>query len=80
MGVTLQTWRQSWALIPPRPAMRTMKPDVSALEWARLSFAPRQRAHDCALQAADHHTARRGGEGAVREICDAILLQRAGAQ
>ncbi|MGB2248083.1 MAG: KdsC family phosphatase [Alcanivorax sediminis] len=54
------------------------EPDVSALEWARLSFAP-ANAHECAKQAADHHTQRRGGEGAVREICDAILAQRGAA-
>lgn len=51
------------------------EPDVSALQWAQLSFAP-ANAHDCAKQAADHHTLRRGGDGAVREICDAILAQR----
>ena len=54
------------------------EPDVTALEWAQLSFAP-ANAHDCAKQAADHHTQRRGGEGAVREICDAILAQRGAA-
>lgn len=54
------------------------EPDVSALQWAQLSFAP-ANAHDCARQAADHHTQRRGGEGAVREICDAILVQRGAA-
>ena len=46
------------------------EPDVSALDWARLSFAPAN---------ADHITERRGGEGAVREICDAILAQRSPA-
>jgi len=54
------------------------EPDVSALDWARLSFAP-ANAHDCAKAAADHITERRGGEGAVREICDAILAQRSPA-
>ena len=54
------------------------EPDVSALHWARLSFAP-ANAHDCAKAAADHITERRGGEGAVREICDAILAQRSPA-
>ncbi|MBD3644592.1 MAG: HAD hydrolase family protein [Alcanivorax sp.] len=54
------------------------EPDVSALDWARLSFAP-ANAHDCAKTAADHITERRGGEGAVREICDAILAQRSPA-
>ncbi|WP_372635553.1 KdsC family phosphatase [Alcanivorax jadensis] len=54
------------------------EPDVSALHWAQLSFAP-ANAHDCAKEAADHITERRGGEGAVREICDAILAQRSPA-
>ena len=54
------------------------EPDVSALDWAQLSFAP-ANAHDCAKTAADHITERRGGEGAVREICDAILAQRSPA-
>ena len=54
------------------------EPDVSALHWAQLSFAP-ANAHDCAKNAADHITERRGGEGAVREICDAILAQRSPA-
>ena len=54
------------------------EPDVSALDWAQLSFAP-ANAHDCAKAAADHITERRGGEGAVREICDAILAQRSPA-
>lgn len=54
------------------------EPDVSALHWACLSFAP-ANAHDCAKAAADHITERRGGEGAVREICDAILAQRSPA-
>lgn len=51
------------------------EPDVSALRWAQLSFAP-ANAHDCAKDAADHITGRSGGEGAVREICDAILALR----
>lgn len=54
------------------------EPDVSALHWAQLSFAP-ANAHDCAKSAADHITERRGGEGAVREICDAIAAQRSPA-
>mgnify|MGYP000134679191 FL=1 len=54
------------------------EPDVSALLWAQLSFAP-DNAHDCAKTAADHVTERRGGEGAVREICDAILALRSQA-
>lgn len=54
------------------------EPDVSALLWAQLSFAP-NNAHDCAKNAANHITVRRGGEGAVREICDAILAVRSPA-
>ncbi len=54
------------------------EPDVSALQWAKLSFAP-ANAHDCAKNAADHIRERRGGEGAVREICDAILAKRSPA-
>ena len=54
------------------------EPGVSALEWTQLSFAP-ANAHDCAKAAANHITERRGGEGAVREICDAILTQRSPA-
>ncbi|WP_323774316.1 KdsC family phosphatase [Alcanivorax sp.] len=54
------------------------EPDVSALLWAQLSFAP-ANAHDCAKTASDYITERRGGEGAVREICDAILALRSQA-
>lgn len=51
------------------------EPDVSALHWARLAFAP-ANAHACAREAANHVTQARGGEGAVREICDALLAPR----
>lgn len=51
------------------------EPDVSALRWARITFAP-ANGHACARQAADHVTAARGGEGAVREVCDALLAAR----
>lgn len=51
------------------------EPDVSALTWARLGFAP-ANAHACAKAAADHVTRARGGEGAVREICDTLLALR----
>ncbi|EKF74181.1 YrbI family phosphatase [Alcanivorax hongdengensis A-11-3] len=54
------------------------EPDVSALQWAQLSFAP-ANAHACAREAADHVTVARGGEGAVREICDAIISHRSRA-
>ena len=42
------------------------EPDVSALEWARLGFAP-ANAHPCALQAAQHHTQRRGTHAATAQ-------------
>lgn len=51
------------------------EPDVPALRWARLTFAP-ANAHACAREAAHHVTQARGGEGAVREICDALLALR----
>lgn len=51
------------------------EPDVPALQWAQLAFAP-ANGHQCARAAADHVTRARGGEGAVREICDALLEQR----
>ncbi|MCH2557319.1 MAG: HAD hydrolase family protein [Alcanivorax sp.] len=51
------------------------EPDVGALQWAQIAFAP-ANAHACARQAADHVTRTRGGDGAVREICDALLALR----
>ncbi|HCE41470.1 KdsC family phosphatase [Alloalcanivorax profundimaris] len=51
------------------------EPDVGALQWAQIAFAP-ANAHACARDAADHVTAARGGEGAVREICDALIALR----
>lgn len=51
------------------------EPDVGALRWARITFAP-ANAHTCAKDAADHVTNARGGEGAVREICDALIALR----
>lgn len=51
------------------------EPDVPALLWARLAFAP-ANAHACARDAAGQVTRARGGEGAVREICDALLELR----
>lgn len=51
------------------------QPDVGALQWAGLSFAPSD-AHVCAKEAADHTTTAGGGNGAVREICDAVLAHR----
>lgn len=51
------------------------EPDVGALEWAGLSFSV-DGAHACAREAAAMVTERRGGDGAVREICDFILDAR----
>ena len=51
------------------------EPDVPALQWAQIAFAPAS-GHECARAAADHVTRARGGEGAVREICDALLAHR----
>jgi len=50
-------------------------PDVPALQWAALAFSV-PNAHRSALQAADMITQYRGGEGAVREMCDFILDAR----
>lgn len=54
------------------------EPDVPALQWAQIAFAPAS-GHHCARAAADHVTRARGGEGAVREICDALLEHRGDA-
>ncbi|MEQ8259731.1 MAG: HAD hydrolase family protein [Alcanivorax sp.] len=54
------------------------EPDVPALQWAQIAFAPAS-GHQCARDAADHITRACGGEGAVREICDALLEHRGGA-
>lgn len=48
------------------------EPDVPALEWAAVAFSV-PNAHQCAQQVADMITRRRGGEGAVREMCDFIV-------
>ena len=53
------------------------EPDVPALEWAGLGFAPAD-AHAVARSAAGHVTEARGGEGAVREVCDSLLRLREG--
>jgi 3-deoxy-D-manno-octulosonate 8-phosphate phosphatase (KDO 8-P phosphatase) len=48
-------------------------PDLPLLERAGFACAP-PNAHAEALAAADHITVARGGEGAVRECCDLLLL------
>jgi 3-deoxy-D-manno-octulosonate 8-phosphate phosphatase (KDO 8-P phosphatase) len=50
-------------------------PDVPALQWSALGFSV-PNAHGSAKAAADLITTQGGGEGAVREICDFILLAR----
>lgn len=50
-------------------------PDLPALEWAALAFSV-PNAHPRARACADIVTERRGGDGAVREICDFILGAR----
>lgn len=50
-------------------------PDIPALEWAAMAFSV-PNGHARARAAADLVTETRGGEGAVREICDFILGAR----
>jgi len=51
------------------------EPDVSALRWAGLAFSVAD-GHHSAQQAAAHVTQRSGGQGAVREVCDCLLVAR----
>lgn len=50
-------------------------PDVPAMEWSALAFSV-PNGHPRAQACADMVTERRGGDGAVREICDFILGAR----
>ena len=52
-------------------------PDVPVMQVVGLAFAVAD-AHDDALAAADVVTRARGGHGAVREVCDRLLVARAG--
>ena len=54
-------------------------PDVPALEWSALAFSV-PNAHQSARSTADLISDARGGEGAVREICDFILDARGALQ
>jgi 3-deoxy-D-manno-octulosonate 8-phosphate phosphatase (KDO 8-P phosphatase) len=54
-------------------------PDVPALEWSALAFSV-PNAHQSAKAVADLISDARGGEGAVREICDFILDARGALQ
>jgi len=54
-------------------------PDVPALEWSALAFSV-PNAHQSAKATADLISDTRGGEGAVREICDFILDARGALQ
>jgi 3-deoxy-D-manno-octulosonate 8-phosphate phosphatase (KDO 8-P phosphatase) len=49
--------------------------DVPAMNKVGIAVSP-PTAHPCALAAAEFVTARPGGEGAVREVCDLILAAR----
>lgn len=51
------------------------EPDVSALIWAGLAFSV-ANGHRTAKDAAAYVTERRGGQGAVREVCDSLLAAR----
>ncbi|HET8760063.1 MAG TPA: HAD hydrolase family protein [Nitrospiria bacterium] len=50
-------------------------PDVPILKRVGLALSVRN-AHDAAKRSADYVTTRRGGEGAVREVCDLLLRAR----
>ncbi len=50
--------------------------DVGAMEVVGIAVAVAS-AHESALGAADYVTAKPGGHGAVREVCDLILAARA---
>jgi 3-deoxy-D-manno-octulosonate 8-phosphate phosphatase (KDO 8-P phosphatase) len=49
--------------------------DVAAMQWAGIGIAPLD-AMDAALEVAAVITERRGGHGAVREVCEHILTAR----
>ncbi len=51
------------------------EPDVSALEWAALGFSVAD-GHISAREAACRVTQLGGGKGAVREVCDLLLVAR----
>jgi 3-deoxy-D-manno-octulosonate 8-phosphate phosphatase (KDO 8-P phosphatase) len=48
-------------------------PDLPVMQRAAFACAPAQ-AHAQAKALADHITTARGGEGAVRELCDLLLV------
>lgn len=50
--------------------------DVPAIEWAGIGIAPPD-AMAAAISAADYITDRQAGRGAVREVCDRLLVARA---
>lgn len=53
------------------------QPDVSALTEVALAFSV-VNGHQSARAVADYVTQSRGGEGAVREVCDLLLVAREG--
>lgn len=66
----LQTLGLSWE---QAAAMGDDWPDLPVLQRVAFACAPAQ-AHAQAKALADHITTARGGEGAVRELCDLLLV------
>ncbi|MDR0224786.1 MAG: HAD hydrolase family protein [Burkholderiaceae bacterium] len=60
---------------PQAAAMGDDWPDLPVMRRARLACAP-SNAHEEVLAVADWVTPRRGGEGAVRQLCDLLLAAR----
>ncbi|NDC61285.1 MAG: 3-deoxy-D-manno-octulosonate 8-phosphate phosphatase [Betaproteobacteria bacterium] len=60
------TWTQTAAMGDDWPDLSMMKPSL-------LAFAP-ANAHPEVMAVAHHVTQAKGGEGAVREVCDLLLL------
>jgi 3-deoxy-D-manno-octulosonate 8-phosphate phosphatase (KDO 8-P phosphatase) len=52
-------------------------PDVPVLKAAGLAVAVAD-AHECARAVADYVTRRKGGRGAVREVCDLLVAAQGG--
>lgn len=67
---TLQALGLNWS---QAAAMGDDWPDLPLLRRAAFACAP-ANAHVEVLAAADHVTAKQGGAGAVRELCDLLLL------
>lgn len=72
----LHRFALSWASLA---VMGDDEPDVPLLQRAALAAAP-VNAHPCALNVAQWQGRLAGGQGAVRELCDAILSARLGTK